>query len=81
MKTYTLTWKHSSFYGSTLSRCRFDPSAVIWPFMLQVNSEPVTDSPVLAFMHLCCSLLSSCSYRLSSCGRLVARQATYNGVA
>ena len=80
MKTYTLTWRHSPFYGSTLSRCRFDSSAVVWPFMLRADSVPVTESPVLAFMHLCCFPLSSCSYRLSSCGRLVARQATYQGV-
>lgn len=79
MKTYTLTWRHSPLFGSVLSRCRFEPSAVRWPFMLNADSSPVTESPILAFMFICCRFKQS-THRLSSCGRLVGRQATYQGV-
>lgn len=80
MKTYTLTWKHAPFYGSTLSRCRFEPSAIAWPFIVRAGGVRVTESPILAFMYICCRVDYPRSYRLSSCGRLIARSATYQGV-
>ena len=76
-KTYTLTWRHSPCFGSTLSRVHFNRSSLLWPWSLRYEY-----SPIIAFMHLCCLQPSSSlvPYRLFSCGLLVARSATYQGV-
>lgn len=71
-KTYTLTWKHDPYFGSTLSRCRFDSTNT---FMWNWN---LPNDKILQFMNLLSR--SVAAYRLVKCGRLVARSATYQGV-
>lgn len=75
MKTYTLTWKHEPFFGSTLSRMRFDSNALYWT---DGNFETTLEH----FIHRCVEMspLSYAGARLICCGRLVARFATYQGV-
>lgn len=70
MKTYILSWRS---HKKGLCRCRFEPSQV-------VLKHPEFNA-VEAFCFILCIVGSPCfSYRLSSCGKLVARQATYQGV-
>lgn len=79
MKTYTLTWKHPPLYGSTLSRCRFDFYSPYWPWS-RFHHELQFDH-IFAFMVMLSRKSGDIlNYRLSSCGRLVARSATYQGV-
>lgn len=82
MKTYTLTWRQfGSWHKSGLCRCRFNKSSPLW--------YSSSDNPILAFVGILFLLDLSyffgldCGFdrlRLSSCGRLVARSATYRGV-
>lgn len=72
MKIYTLTWKHASFFGSTISRCRFDRNCPYWP----PRAYPLD---VVGAFALALDLYNN-AFRLSSCGKLVARSATYQGV-
>lgn len=79
MKTYTFTWRHAPYYGKTMSRVRFDSKSAIWDRHLP-NDE------ILQFMSLVASLSFSITpfcnpcCRLIKCGKLIARQATYQGV-
>lgn len=72
MKTYTLTWTHSPYYGSTRSRCRFTEGSFLW-------NERICDA-VGNFAFRLSSMVEPLGVRLVSCGRLVARSATYQGV-
>lgn len=74
MKSYTLTWRHSSFYGSTRSRCRFDSLCVFWKHDMK-NDKLAQFLRVMSFV-----MSGNSSLRLIKCGKLVARQATYQGV-
>lgn len=71
MKTYTLTWRHSPFYGSTLSRCRFDSLCPYWNRRL-----PNDKIQQFCFQNI---FRGDCSLRLIKNGRLVARSAAYQG--
>lgn len=75
LKTYTMTWRHAEFYGSTLSRVRFDSLGVYW------NSDLPNDK-LLQFISVMNrgAFRSGAFLRLVKCGKLVARQATYQGV-
>ena len=70
MKSYTLTWIHEPCYGSFLSRCIMRKGAVLW--------NPYLENDVI--IQFCNRLLYCESLRLTSCGKLVARSATYQGV-
>ncbi len=72
MTTYTLTCKRSSYYGSTLSRCKFDS---LNDHMWNCN---LPNDKILQFMNLLSRNASA--FRLVKNGRLVARSATYQGV-
>ena len=78
MKSYTLSWRHSPYYGSTLSRCRFEPSCLYWSFRSNIGCSPDVIS-AFAFA-VCKNPEVRYSFRLTSCGRLIARSATYLGV-
>lgn len=76
-KVYTLTWKRPNTWRKNgVCRCRFDAASYYW-----IASGGV--SVIHAFKVLL-SLgnfpFGDCNFRLSSCGRLVARSATYQGV-
>lgn len=78
-KTYTLSWKHKPFFGSTLSRVRFDYKCVYWPWKRFYHELQFDE--IFAF----CALLSRGlgdfrPLRLTKSGKLVARSATYRGV-
>lgn len=73
MKTYTLTWIHSPFFGSTRSRCRFEPGSYLW-------NRRLGSDVIAQFAFRLIFMVDPLGVRLSSCGRLVARSATYQGV-
>lgn len=70
-KTYTLTWVHEPYFGSVISRCVMRKGASLW-------NPYISDDVIIQF---CNRLLYNYeSLRLTSCGKLVARSATYQGV-
>lgn len=77
-KTYTLIWKHKPFFGSTLSRVRFDISSVYWPWS-RFHHEMQFDT-IFAFSAIMSRRSDVAGLRLLKAGRLVARSATYLGV-
>lgn len=74
MKTYTLTWRAGSPSYNRLKRCCFCCGSFYWTR----HSEDA--------IHNYCHLVTEVFYedfrqsRLIKCGRLVARQATYQGM-
>lgn len=72
MKNYTLSWRsRSSWNKGCLCRCRWSPSAVLWP-------ESAFDA-LSAFLEFSYFFVGH-DCRLTRSGVLVARQATYQGV-
>lgn len=73
MKTYTLTWL-SSMGFKPICRCRFDSLCALY-------DSDLPNDKILQFCRLVSrpSWFDSCA-RLIKCGKLVARQATYQGV-
>lgn len=71
MKTYTLTWTHEPYYGSVITRCNMRKGAILWnPYL--------PDDVIIQFCNR--MLYNYDLIRLTCCGRLVARSATYQGV-
>lgn len=77
-KIYTLTWRHKPFFGSTLSRVRFDYKSVYWPWH-RFHSIMRFDE-IFAFCALLFCRVDVYPFRLTKAGKLVARSATYQGV-
>lgn len=86
MKNYTLTWRPRIRVGlcaKKLCRCRFDFLSPVYPFSICIGltkKDAMRLNPIFAFMYVCTLSDAPNSLRLSSCGRLVARSATYQGV-
>lgn len=76
--SYTLTWRHDPFYGSTLSRCSFTPACLYWSPRSNIHGIPDVVS-AFAFA-VCKNPKARMAFRLSRNGHLIARSATYTGV-
>lgn len=75
MNKYILTWKRQDTWRKNGNcRCCFDTHSYYWQVM--------DNDPIIAFSSILTKhqVLLDYNFRLTCCGKLIARQATYTGV-